>query len=154
MFIEWIFFLRLVLILQLMLRMKRISLSNVSKFGIFLRSLYFQSTYLKVSKTNRIYGVSWGVSGSDRYQYICLNSIEFGSGIGSNLVISWAISLSVTVHVRKTCDNPSRLAVLLSIIFQKVHLGSTVSSKALILLFSGSWLFLKRNKKFRKSFGK
>ena len=154
MLIECSLVLKFELIMQLMCRMNPISLNRLSKFGILRPSLYFHNTYLKVSKTSRMNGLIFGLSGWTPYQYKSLNSAACFFGTGSSFAINHAISPSVIGQVQNRWSVPSLLAVLLSIILQKVHLGSTVSSNAFIRLFNGSWLFLKRNRKLRRSFGR
>ena len=100
MLIECSLVLKFELIMQLMCRMNPISLNRLSKFGILRPSLYFHNTYLKVSKTSRMNGLIFGLSGWTPYQYKSLNSAACLSGTGSSFAINHAISPSVLDRYR------------------------------------------------------
>ena len=126
----------------------------VSPFGSLLRCLAFQMQYLKTSITKLTVPEESDVRLPVPYQYRYLKSTELMSGGGSRARVHWRSRFEVNGQLKKKCSKPSLLTVSLSAILQKVHIGDTKLSKAFIRLFSGSVLFLRRNKKFRKSLGR
>ena len=91
------------------------------------------------------------VRGPTPYQYNCAKSIELISGAGSRFLDHWYKRLFVTGQLKKRWWKLSLVSESLSMILQKEQYGDTVWSKALIRLFRGRVLFLKRNRKFLTS---